>query len=215
MKFKSINSFSIPVIAFVLLFTIVGFFSPTSVLAEERISSIDVKSGSWYEETVQWGISKKIITGYQDGTFRPNRTVTEAEFLAMLLRAFEPSLSISKEGNWANNYYNRAKELNYPVKSYTLLSSRSNVIQRKQVAEFISATEGVNFSGDNAIHYLLAFGLAEGKTNEVSIKSFDGEGKLTRAEALQFIKNLNDYGIGGLLERPQDASNPKDLPVLQ
>ncbi|MNJ54354.1 hypothetical protein D3C77_497900 [compost metagenome] len=79
----------------------------------------------------------------------------------------------------------------------------------------ITATEGVNFSGNHAIHYVLAFGLATGKDpGVVNVASFDGKGALTRAEALQFIKNVSDYGIGGLLERPSEKDNPQDLPEL-
>lgn len=157
-----------------------------------------------------------MIKGYEDGTFKPNKSVTEAEFLTMMLRAFEPTLSSSKSENWAEVYYKRAKELDYPVKSYTDIASRNKVILRKQVAELISSTEGVNFSGENAIHYLLAFGLAEGSNpNEVTLASFQGDKALTRAEAVQFVKNFVEYGIGGLLERPTEPSNPSELPPLR
>jgi len=176
----------------------------------------DVKQGAWYEETVEWGLSKNMIKGYADGTFKPNQNVTEAEFLTLMLRAFEPNLTSSQGEHWTEVYYKRAKELNYPVKSYTDIATRDDVILRKQVAELISSTEGVNFSGDNAIHYLLAFGLAEGSDpTDVSLKSFQGEKKLTRAEALQFVKNFTEYGIGDLLARPTSPSDANELPPIR
>lgn len=173
------------------------------------------KTGAWYDETVKWGLANGIVTGYEDGSFKPNKTVNEAEFLTMLLRAFEPTIAPSSGGKWADPYYARAKELHYPVKSYTSLGSRNITISREQVAELISSTEGVRFSGVNAIHYLLAFGLAEGKQSMVSIEGFAGEKQLTRAEALQFVKNVKDYGIGGLLKRPNQYSDIRNLPALQ
>lgn len=204
------------VFAVALVISIFATSIPQSVDAAEKVTFSDVKKGAWYEATVEWAVSKDMIKGYQDGTFKPNKNVTEAEFLTMLLRAFEPTLASASGENWAEAYYKRAKELNYPVKSYTDIASRNKVILRKQVAELISSTEGVNFSGDNAIHYLLAFGLAEGSNpNEVSIKSFEGEKALTRAEAVQFVKNFVEYGIGGLLERPTEPSDPKDLPPIR
>lgn len=172
------------------------------------------RQGAWYDETLQWGLANKIVTGYEDGSFQPNKPVSEAEFLAMLLRAFEPNISIAQGKRWADSYYARAKSLRYPVKSYTSLTSRNKTILRKQVAELISSTEGVRFSGDDAIHYALAFGLAEGKQSSLSIAGFDGAKGLTRAEALQFVRNVIRYGSGALLERPLSASNRKDLPEL-
>ena len=206
------NRFSRKIVTVTLALAFLG----TSVQAAESNVFSDVKKGAWYEDTLEWGLSKNMIKGYTDGTFKPNNTVTEAEFLTMLLRAYEPNLLSSAGQHWSEAYYKRAKELNYPVKSYTDLATRDDVVLRKQVAELISSTEGVNFNGNNAIHYLLAFGLAEGTDpNEVSIKSFNGDKKLTRAEALQFVKNFAEYGIGGLLPRPTTASDPNELPPLQ
>lgn len=172
------------------------------------------KTGAWYDETVKWGTASGIVNGYEDGSFKPNKTVTEAEFLTMLLRAFDPAITHTPGGRWADPYYARAKELHYPVKSYTNAASRNNTILRKQVAELISSTEGVRFSGDYAIHYLLAFGLAEGTQSTISIAGFAGDKELTRAEALQFVKNAKDYGSGGLMKRPLLPSDKRSLPVL-
>ncbi|WP_372630216.1 S8 family serine peptidase [Cohnella sp.] len=175
----------------------------------------DVKQGSWYEAAAQWGFDRGIIKGYPDGTFKPGKTVTEAEFLAMLLRAFEPDPASSKGKHWAEELYRRAETLNYPLNGARDLRARDAAILRGQVAELISATEGVNFKGDDAIHYLLAFGLAEGTNpNDISLRGFLGDKALTRAEALQFIRTLVGNGIGGLLEKPYRANDPNDLPPL-
>lgn len=205
------NKFKLIVAILVLAFVI-----PQGAQAAEKKAFSDVEKGAWYEATVEWAVSNGVVNGYTDGTFRPSQKVTEAEFLTMILRAFEPNLSPAKGEIWSNVYYNRAKELNYPVISYTDIASRNKTILRKQVAELISSTEGVNFSGDNAIHYMLVFGLAEGSNpNDVSIKSFEGDKVLTRAEAVQFVKNFTENGIGGLLERPIEPSNPDDLPPIR
>ncbi|AZK46217.1 S-layer homology domain-containing protein [Paenibacillus lentus] len=200
----------------VLLISLIGTALPSKLHAAEPLSFTDVKQGAWYEKTVQWAIAHEMVKGYNDGTFRPQQTVSEAEFLAMLLRAFEPKLLFSaKQDHWADAYYTRADQLNYPVTGYKDLPSRNQPISREQVAELITAAEGVNFSGDHAIHYVLAFGLATGKDpNVASVDSFDGNSALTRAEALQFIKNVSENGIGGLLERPLEKNDPQDLPEL-
>ena len=45
-------------------------------------------AGHWGEQTILWGVANNITQGFPDGTFRPNASVTEAQFLAMLLRAY-------------------------------------------------------------------------------------------------------------------------------
>lgn len=213
----NIKLFSKLVCAAVLIVSLVSGFAGQGVKAADaaQVTFSDVKKGLWYESTIQWGISKGMVKGYADGTFKPNKTVTEAEFLAMLIRSFEPTLNSSGNVHWAHAYYVKAQQLNYPVKSYTDLVLRNHAILRIQVAELISATEGVNFSGNDAIRYLLAFGLANGSDpTKASVQSFNGNNKLTRAEAVQFIKNLHENGIGGLLSRPQEPTDPRDIPQI-
>lgn len=188
----------------------------TNLHKVENMTFTDVKAGAWYEPTVNWGSSLGLIKGYRDQKFKPNQTVTEAEFLAMLFRAFEPGIPSLPGSHWTEGYYKRARELNYPVKSYTNPAYREKIILRQQVAELISSTDGVHYRGNYAIEYVLATGLAKGtKSKQISIASFQGGKALTRAESLQFVKNLYDHGIDGLQKRPLRAGSPSDIPPLQ
>ncbi|GGE02809.1 S-layer homology domain-containing protein [Paenibacillus nasutitermitis] len=45
------------------------------------------KIGSWAVESVQQAVKLGIISGYADGTFRPNANITHAEMIAMVVRA--------------------------------------------------------------------------------------------------------------------------------
>lgn len=47
----------------------------------------DVRSGQWYTEGVYWAEQHKLINGYPDGTFRPNKTISRAEFSQILYAA--------------------------------------------------------------------------------------------------------------------------------
>lgn len=212
MKIKSVFQIGLTLCLIVSLF---GTMFANKAQAADGLSFSDISNNYWAKDTIQWGYEAGLVNGYKDGQFKPNKTVSEAEFLAMLIRTFEPEVTSSKTGNWANPYYVRAKALNYPVSSYTNASTRNQILTRTQVAELISSAEGVNYSGNNAIQYMLALGLANGSdASLVSIASFKGSKALTRAEALQFIKNFADYGVGGLLDRPTEPSNPADLPAL-
>lgn len=46
----------------------------------------DVQADAWYAEAVGWAASNKVVTGYADGTFRPNAGVTREQAAAILYR---------------------------------------------------------------------------------------------------------------------------------
>lgn len=56
--------------------------------AAKSVTFKDVASGSWYETAVRTLAGKGVIAGYPDGTFKPNASVTRAEFCAMASRFF-------------------------------------------------------------------------------------------------------------------------------
>jgi hypothetical protein len=160
---------------------------------------------NWHKDIVPWGVEQNIAKGFPDGTFKPNNAVTESQFLALLLRKYDNTL-VDGKTVWYNPYYVVAKNNNYPVSE-----TPDSVILRAKVAEILTGTQGVNLSGDDAIAYLLARGLAEGKKKEVSIENYYGQEGLTRAEALQFIRNLVEAGVEEIKERPFTPSNPADV----
>ncbi|MFD0697550.1 S-layer homology domain-containing protein [Paenibacillus sp. GCM10027628] len=49
----------------------------------------DVKSGDWYVGAVAKAQEYGIINGYEDGTFRPSKTITREEAMAMIARAMK------------------------------------------------------------------------------------------------------------------------------
>ncbi|WP_052487852.1 S-layer homology domain-containing protein [Gordoniibacillus kamchatkensis] len=174
----------------------------------------DVK-GHWAEATVQWAIDKGVVKGYEDGTFKPNQNVSEAEFLAMLIRSYKTDIAASQTGSWSDVYYDFAAKMNYPVIGEKEIGERGKPITRLRVAELISATQGVHFDGNDAIRFLYGNQLAGGTDpNKQTIASFNAESTLTRAEAVQFIKNLVEHGKGELLARPRESSDTSSLPDI-
>lgn len=161
---------------------------------------------NWHKDIVPWGVEQNIAKGFPDGTFKPDNAVTEAQFLALLLRKYDNTL-VDDKTVWYNPYYVVAKNNNYPVSE-----TPDSVILRTKVAEILAGTQGVNLAGDEAIAFLLARGLAKGKKkDEVSIENYYGQEGLTRAEALQFIRNLVEAGVEEIKERPFTPSNPADV----
>jgi len=53
----------------------------------EEAEFSDVDAGAWYADEVATAAEAGLIFGYDDGTFRPNQTITRAELAAMVVRA--------------------------------------------------------------------------------------------------------------------------------
>lgn len=52
---------------------------------------------AWYHESVDYVLSKGIMQGYGDGTFRPDETATRAQVVTLLYRiAGEPAVVIPR-----------------------------------------------------------------------------------------------------------------------
>ena len=69
----------------------------------------DVSEGNWYYDAVMTLASYKVISGYPDGTFGPDQSVSRAEFVTMLVRIFgteegDTSFSDVPADSWAAPY---------------------------------------------------------------------------------------------------------------
>lgn len=54
----------------------------------------DVETSRWSAVNIQWAKSNKIISGYGDGSFRPDQPITRAELIAVQRRAAEYALTL-------------------------------------------------------------------------------------------------------------------------
>ncbi|MFS0836204.1 CAP domain-containing protein [Paenibacillus sp. 1P03SA] len=141
--------------------------------------------GHWAEETIRWAYEHKMTDGYADGTFRPDKAVTEPEFLALLLRAYNKVGSGTPAGSqWFDPYYTKAAVYSWPV-----LKNTTSPYLRGDAARLIAATQGNLLSTKEAVQRLLDQGLSQGKTDG-SENGFRPDDALTRAEALKFLQNL-------------------------
>lgn len=171
----------------------------------------DVKS-HWSADSIAWAVGKSIVSGYEDGTFKPDKPVTEAEFLSMLIHGYKPDLK-SGSANWAEPYYKLSSSLNYPVDAQNI-HAQNEPITRIRVAELVASTQGMHYDGNDAIRYIYGKGLAQGEASQPTIAGFNGSKTLTRAEAVQFMKNLSEHGLGELLARPEQSSDMSALPSI-
>ncbi|MFD1956811.1 S-layer homology domain-containing protein [Paenibacillus thailandensis] len=175
----------------------------------------------WGGDFIAKAVKLGIITGYENDTFRPNASVTRAEFAAMIARAFalEPqpaSADFNDTGsNWAagyigaladkeiiNGYADGSFKPNKPVSRAEMVA----IIARVLNLDALATGEPASFtdvSGDywaaNAIEQASSAGLVQGTTDS----SYAPNRPTTRAEAVTLIIRAleSDSSIKALIER--------------
>ncbi|WP_159065803.1 S-layer homology domain-containing protein [Gorillibacterium timonense] len=164
-------------------------------------------AGHWGENAIRNAASKKLITGYPDGTFKPNGAITRAEFTVMLAKAFGlkgtgSTLSFTddaKIGAWAKEAVAQAVEARI-VSGYTDDSFRPNEhITRAEMAAMIAralklpldAESATSFADDAvipkwakaAVEAMYQLGIVNGRSSD----KFVPNDTATRAEAVTML----------------------------
>ncbi|HZK43767.1 MAG TPA: S-layer homology domain-containing protein [Syntrophomonadaceae bacterium] len=78
------------------------------MLEEQLVPGYPDIHGHWAEQTINKMLGKEITTGYPDGTFKPDNSITRAEFATIVAKAFELEAKPGKvfadtEKHWAKD----------------------------------------------------------------------------------------------------------------
>ncbi|HZG85195.1 CAP-associated domain-containing protein [Paenibacillus sp.] len=167
------------------MLAMIAFLLTFGVANSAEAASFKDVSGHWAADTIQWGVETGAVNGFPDGSFRPNGAVTEAQFVAMLFRAFPDKAPKESGPYWYSAYYRLAAEWNWPVDA-----AKANApMKRGAVAQTVAAAFGSQLSVEDAVAFLLDNGLAQGRRAANGRVDFGENGTLTRAEAVQFVRN--------------------------
>jgi len=71
----------------------------------------DVTDSHWASGYINAAVQSKVIAGYPDGTFKPEKNVSYAEAVTMVIRALGYGNVVEKEGTWPTSYMLKAIEL--------------------------------------------------------------------------------------------------------
>lgn len=122
-----------------------AFESTKPELLEAYKQDFPTESG-WWDEYAIMPILTGVISGYPDGTIKPNNPVTGGEFAKMIATAFEGYIpsggsldNKSFDGKWYNNYYNvMAKAFPYNSSQLMQVEFMESPMVRAEVAYVIA-----------------------------------------------------------------------------
>ena len=174
------------------------------VESSQEINLTDIKS-HWAEKNIKQMVASGSVGGYPDGSFKPNSTITRAEFATMLVKAFKlenegGKIFADTANHWAKNYIARATGSGI-VSGYDADTfGPNNLITREQMAVMIAkaakltnAVEGNAFADGTQIADWAKEAVAKANGNGIISgypdNTFRPRATATRAEAVTVIVN--------------------------
>lgn len=187
--------------------------SMTAVFANE--TEITDIQGHWGQSNIEYLVNKGAISGYPDGTFQPNKTISRAEFVAIAVRAGQGgTTSASPQGaHWATGVFQDAykndvlkqtempqNKWNEPISRYemTMVMVRitENILKESKtsttgVAKIMADYQTVSKKPQYKYYVEQAFmkGLISGMDEQ---GTFAGDRSATRAEAATVVMRILD-----------------------
>ncbi|MBW7457581.1 S-layer homology domain-containing protein, partial [Paenibacillus sepulcri] len=205
MKNKTIRMFALSLVSVCLLFSSFGV-----AFGDTASAALDIK-GHWAESQISGWIDKGYIKGYEDGSFKPNKTITRAEFSTLINRSFgfSETAAISfgdvASSYWAYSEAAKAVKAGY-IKGYEDGTfGVSKPISRQEVAVIIgrllnlpAVSAGASFQDAGLIAEWAkdAVGRAAASNILVGYKedgSFKPTSPITRAEAVVTLDRIISY----------------------
>ncbi|MDZ8108700.1 MAG: fasciclin domain-containing protein [Nostoc sp. DedQUE12a] len=186
--------------------------SPTSPSPTSTVNLSDVTSDYWARPFIQTLADNNVISGFPDGTFRPNQSVTRAEFAALIQKAFGNQNRIRQlsaggfsdvpAGYWAAAAIQNAYEIGF-LSGYPGNVFRPNQ-QIPKVEAIVSISNGLGLSASDtsilntsysdastipnyAVSSVAAATQANLVVNYPDVKQLNPQQPLTRAEAAAIL----------------------------
>ena len=195
----------------------------------------DVESGAWYSNTVENMSEKGYLSGYNDGSFRPNNTISKAEFTSIVARLAGLTSVTGGSGHWASGTMQAALDASWydwdeippsgesfdePIERQLAVKILMNALFKGQEGDYNTASKAISdFSSINGRYYnpvVAAYSLNIVSGDDKA--RFNPTSSLTRAEACTIIERaMNKAGITKTIEPVQPkvtvSSNSKGVSV--
>lgn len=187
--------------------------TPDSGDGNQKSGLYDLEQCKWAQPAIEHLISLKMISGYDDNTFKPFNNISRAEFVTIIARKYLPSDSYAQSfsdvmrDKWYFGYvesaYNSgiisgvgdgvfAPDANISRQDMAVILFRLASFAGHELsgeAEEFADDESIASYAKNAVYSLRGAGIISGDENG----SFNPNAAATRAEAAQMIYNLVNF----------------------
>jgi len=169
----------------------------------------DVKSNHWAYSAVQKAVAKGYVDGYTNGTFKPDTSVSRAEFVKMVVAAMKLDTTPAS-GKWYVQYVNAATKAGlYSASDFANNDSGWNkTMTREEMARVAARAIGEKTSENDKWMYLATkSGLIQG----VGKGKLAPEGLTTRAQSVVIIERILSVNAGTELDSDLYATGAAEI----
>lgn len=177
----------------------------------EEVNLTDI-SKHWAKDNIEYLVQRGGISGYPDGSFKPNNTISYAEFLKIALHSVSKPQSQGDGSHWASGVFTDAERLdivkrvevpqykwNEPITRYEMTRIMTRIVENILGEKEVDVNGIANImpdykevQGEKSFTYFVeqAYmkGLIAGKTGGL----FEGNANGTRAEAATMVVRIID-----------------------
>ncbi|WP_202708631.1 NlpC/P60 family protein [Sporosalibacterium faouarense] len=192
-------------------------------LEKENIRFSDVPESAWFASYVSKLIEMGSINGDGDGEFRPDRRITKAEFIVLVLNTLGSKQEVAIDEHWAMNYIREAQSIGIIDKNEFRSAELSNEIDRLEATKVLVSALDEEYAEDlkGYVRYIEDYARIPEEYVEYVLKAYvkglvsgypDGEFKgsegLTRAEAsIMVVKMIDKDERSTIEEAREDLEN--------
>jgi peptide/nickel transport system substrate-binding protein len=175
-------------LSFLLIFSLLLALLTVRPVASLTGGFSDIPEDYWAKKEIDYLVSKGVVIGFPDGTFKPEQTVTREQFAKMIciakgLKEYKPSTSTFKDvssSRWSYGYVEAAAKAGY-IKGYTNGNfGPSDSITREQLAVLLIRVLGKESEANSSNLVIATF-----SNDEKNISSW-AKGSVTLAVRPEF-----------------------------
>ena len=196
----------------------------------------DVPKDYWAFEYISELVDKNVLAGYEDGSYRPEETVTRAEWSKMMVVASgKQEVKLNNNGSyavdynsndWYYGYINAVVDyMNFYNESDGTYFKPNQAVSREDVTVSLVKLKGYdtnnvdysvvmkfkdNASISNSIKKYVAVGIEKGLISGYEDNTFRGQDTLTRAEAATLLCRAFQMGNDNKTNNNPDVVNPNE-----
>lgn len=196
----------------------------------------DVPKDHWAFEYISELVDKNVLSGYEDGSYRPEETVTRAEWSKMMVVASgKQEVKLNNNGSyavdynsndWYYGYINAVVDyMNFYNESDGTYFKPNQAVSREDVTVSLVKLKGYNTDNvdysvvmkfkdnasiSNSIKKYVAVGIEKGLISGYEDNTFRGQDTLTRAEAATLLCRAFQMGNDNKTNNNPDVVNPDE-----
>jgi len=168
-------------------------------------------TAQWQKEPVSRAVQHGYVDGYEDGTFRPDLSVTRAEFVKMIDSALKlPLAKFAAGDNWYTPYVNAAAAAGIHRWEDFTTGDWNTPISRREIARMAVRAAGVK-AGDESDGGVMYAAVKAGLIQGIAPGVLAPEEKTTRAQSVTLIERILSAKAGKELPADKYALSQAEI----